>query len=168
MFINGVEIPYIITNAIEITQAEYDQLQDKSGTYIIKDAVSTPLGADEVSYSNQASGLPSTNVQGAIDAMAISHTFTLTTTDWVANTNTRNNDKYTVMQVISTTYYSDTPNTEELPAQLLSADAGEVMTTAEEEDSGKICGFVGINSTSVTVYAEEATTNELRIRIIGV
>lgn len=70
MFINGVEIPYLITNAVEITQEEYDQLQDKSGTYIITDAVSTPLGAGNVTYANTTSGLASTTVQGAIDEVS--------------------------------------------------------------------------------------------------
>ena len=70
MFINGVEIPYLITNAVEITQQEYDQLQDKSGTYIITDAVSVPLAAAGVAYSNTTSGLASTVVQGAIDELA--------------------------------------------------------------------------------------------------
>lgn len=70
MFINGVEIPYLITNAVEITQAEYNALADKSGTYIIKDAVSTPLSANSVTYSNTTSGLASTTVQGAIDEVS--------------------------------------------------------------------------------------------------
>lgn len=70
MFINGVEIPYLITNGVEITQAEYDALTDKSGTYIIKDAVSTPIGAGNVTYANTTSGLASTVVQGAIDELA--------------------------------------------------------------------------------------------------
>lgn len=70
MFINGVEIPYLIANAIEITQAEYDALVDKSGTYIIKDAVSVPVSASNVSYSNTTSGLLSTDVQGAVDELA--------------------------------------------------------------------------------------------------
>ena len=72
MFINGVEIPYLITNAVEITQAEYDALQDKSGTYIIEDAQSVPLGASSVTYDNTISGLASTVVQGAIDEVASS------------------------------------------------------------------------------------------------
>lgn len=70
MFINGVEIPYLITNAVEITQAEYDELADKSGTYIITDAVSVPLSASGVAYSNTTSGLASTTVQGAIDEVS--------------------------------------------------------------------------------------------------
>ena len=70
MFINGVEIPYLITNAIEITQEEYDALDDKSGTYIITDAVSVPLSASGVAYSNTTSGLASTVVQGAIDEIS--------------------------------------------------------------------------------------------------
>jgi hypothetical protein len=70
MFINGVEIPYLITNAVEITQAEYNALADKSGTYIITDAVSTPLSANSVTYSNTASGLAATTVQGAIDEVS--------------------------------------------------------------------------------------------------
>lgn len=69
MFINGVEIPYLIANAIEITQAEYDALADKSGTYIIKDAVSVPVSASNVSYSNTTSGLGASTVQGAIDEL---------------------------------------------------------------------------------------------------
>lgn len=70
MFINGVEIPYLITDGVEITQAEYDALTDKSGTYIIKDAVSTPIGAGNVTYANTTSGLASTTVQGAIDEVS--------------------------------------------------------------------------------------------------
>lgn len=77
MFINGVEIPYLITNAVEITQQEYDALQDKSGTYIITDAQSVPIGASNVTYVNTQSGLASTTVQGAIDELADSSSSTI-------------------------------------------------------------------------------------------
>lgn len=58
---------------IEITQAEYDALSDEekaNGTYWITDADTNFANAGMIPYSNTASGLGATNVQGAIDEVA--------------------------------------------------------------------------------------------------
>ena len=97
-----------------------------------------------------------------------SNTFTITTSGWVANTNTRNNETYTVMQEIATTIYANTDADAQLDCVILSATADSVMTEAEKEDAYKLSSDVTIGATSITVYAEDATTNALRIRVKGV
>ena len=171
MFVNGVEIPCLITNAVEITQAQYNALQDKSGTYIITDAPSTPIAANGVSYSNTASGLTSTNVQSAIDELNrdtnVVHTFTIPTTGWVANTNTRNNTTYTVMQEIETAVFDNSNVDANIPGEIISATPGEVMTEAEIADSSKIAKDITKSTNGIMVYATEATTVALRLLTRG-
>lgn len=79
--INGVEITGNLTsddlniksgdNAVELTQAEYDALDDSKLTnnveYRITDAGINEATASNVSYDNSVSGLEATTVQGAID-----------------------------------------------------------------------------------------------------
>lgn len=103
-----------------------------------------------------------------LNAINTTHDFTITTTDWVTNDNTRNSDTYTVKQVISTTVFANTPSGKTLDGLFLSATDDEVMTTAEMEDKAKLCTEIPHNSTSITIYATEATTNTLKLRVIGV
>lgn len=73
MYINGVQITGVQPKPIELTQAEYDALpeeQKQNGSYIITDAVSEPLNAENVGYDNTTSGLVATDVQAAIDELA--------------------------------------------------------------------------------------------------
>lgn len=94
--------------------------------------------------------------------------FPITTTDWVANTNTRNNETYTVMQEITTHAFDNTSADATLDGFIISATSGEVMTTAEEEDSNKICKDCVKSANGFYVYATEVTTTELRLRVKGV
>ena len=103
-----------------------------------------------------------------LNAINTVNDFPISTTGWVANTNTRNNETYTVMQVIPTEAFANTPTDAQLDCILLSATADSVMTEAEKEDAYKLSSDVTIGATSITVYAEEATTNALRIRVKGV
>ena len=63
-YINGNCIEQILTNAVELTQAEYDALpteQKNHGTYIITDSDSPSIPATDVEYDNN------TTVKDAID-----------------------------------------------------------------------------------------------------
>lgn len=107
------------------------------------------------------------NTNKAINDATDTHTFTITTSDWVTNDNTRNNETYTVKQVISTTTYANTPSDKHLEYIPMSATVGAVMTNAEEEDAIKL-GDIETSATNITIYAQEATENTLRIQIKGV
>jgi len=109
-----------------------------------------------------AQALNATN--SAINLINSSHDYTITTTGWVANTNTRNNDTYTVMQEIVASEVADA----NLDALILSATSGAVMTEAEREAKDMICGDIDKSENGFYVYAEEATTTALRIRLKGV
>lgn len=95
------------------------------------------------------------------------HIFPVTTTGWIANDNSRNNDEYTVKQEIPTDVYANSQADKRLEYYPMSATIGEVMTTAEEEDARKL-GEFETSATKITIYATEATENALRILVEGV
>jgi len=123
-----------------------------------------------ITTSDSASSAMGKLEKKADDALAggvVSHDFNVTTTDWETNDNTRNNDEYTVKQEIDASYYAGSEADKRLEYYPMSATVGEVMTTAEYEDALKL-GEVETSATKITIYAKEATTNALRIRILGV
>ena len=123
-----------------------------------------------ITTSDSASSAIGKLEKKADDALAggvVTHDFNVTTTDWETNDNTRNNDTYTVKQEIDTTDYASSGADKRLEYYPMSATQGAVMTTAEEDDAKKL-GEVVTSATKITIYATEATTNALRIRILGV
>lgn len=103
-----------------------------------------------------------------LNAINTINDFPITTTGWVTNDNARNSDTYTVKQEIETTVFANTPSGKTLDGLFLSATDDEVMTTAEMEDKAKLCTEITHDDEKITIYATEATTNALRLRVIGV
>lgn len=144
---------------------------DYSANQIDMTGYTKALTSSAITTSDSASsamGKLEKKVDDALAGGVVSHDFTITTTDWETNDNTRNNTKYTVKQEIDASYYANTPTDAQLDCIVLSATADSVMTEAEKEDAYKLSSDVTIGATSITVYAEEATTNALRIRVKGV
>ena len=123
--------------------------------------------AKDVVYENAESGLEADNVQDAIDEVASINEFTISSTDWVTNTNTRNNTTYTVMQEIETDAFDNTSADATLDGYIISATAGEVMTEAELTDSYKISHDCIKSANGFYVYATEQTTVDLRLKVKG-
>ena len=168
MFINGVEIPYLITNAVEITQAQYDALVDKTGTYIITDAESVPLSAAGVSYSNTSSGLAATNAQTAIDEVNSKtsdlNTFALDHTAWAAYSVT--GQPYTYTYTVTTSVYA---NTVAPPIwDLLGTGTNPGLLTQDEMDSANMILVADFDTSAITLYATDAPTVDLVLRVRGV
>ena len=164
MFINGVEIPVLLTSAVEITQQAYDQLTDKTGTYIITDAEYTPLSASEVSYSSTVSGLQASNAQGAIDELAAKtcsvNVFNIATTSWVAYSDA-SYPRYTYRAVIADSTYA---NTSIIPTWDMTG-AGDLMTDAEYSSANMV--EVVLFGNQIELYATDVPTVALKLRVQG-
>lgn len=152
------------TGAVVPTRGDYTGDMIPLTGYTKPQATSAITSSDDATSALGKLEVKADSVIGQFEA----HDFTITTTDWVTNDNTRNSDTYTVKQVISTTAFANTPSDAQLDCILLSATADSVMTEAEKEDAYKLSSDVTIGATSITVYAEEATTNALRLRVKGV
>lgn len=74
------------TNAVEMTQAQYDALQspDPDIIYFITDGTAGYPSADDIEYDNTTSGLTATNTQAAIDEITKIVTGTLTANSGVS------------------------------------------------------------------------------------
>ena len=152
------------TGHVTATFADYSaNLIDMSG-YSKAQTSSAITTSDSVS---SAIGKLEKKADDALAGGVVTHDFNVTTTDWETNDNTRNNDTYTVKQEIDTTDYASSGADKRLEYYPMSATQGAVMTTAEEDDAKKL-GEVETSATKITIYAKEATTNALRIRVLGV
>lgn len=93
--------------------------------------------------------------------------FTIDSTAWIPNTNTRNNSSFALMQEIITAKTDNLDPDATLDGYVVSMTSGEVMTDAEIEDSYKICKDCVKSEHGFYVYANEATIVNLRLRVKG-
>lgn len=156
-----------------------DQLDTSQNTYRIYDildengdAVESDIHLSEKTVytvnGSEVSAQDINEICSRINKLYTENDFTITTSGWVTNTNTRNNSTYTVMQEITAPQYANTSDDANLDCFILSATSGEVMTETEKEESYKLSSDVDKSANGFYVYAEEATTVALRIRVKGV
>ena len=161
MFINGVEIPYLITNAVEITQQEYDLLQDKSGTYIITDAPSVPLSGSEVSFSSTGTSISAATVQAALAALSVVNSFNIATTDWVANSDVSTSTEYPYIASVSSTLYTNNS----VPNWELFGASG--IPSATEKEAIDLVQYANFTSSGITLYATDQPGAALVLKVKG-
>ena len=117
--------------------------------------------ASGVAYDNTESGLAATTLQGAIDELSDFNTFSIATTDWVANQDSTTSTDYPYVAVKSSTLYraSSTPEWDLVGV-------GNIPTAAEAE-AAALVPYAYFNTTGVTLYAKDEPGEALVLRVWG-
>lgn len=166
LYYDGVQIAAV--NFIpRMTLAEYNSLQIKPDYWIRTDSPDSykKLPAGEVSYDNSTSGLTAIEAQSAIDEItALSsseHTFNISASNWVANTDSSTSADYPYKYVVTTTYY----NAASKPIWQMNG-VGVIPIGSELDDISLVIEAV-FDTNGVTLYATDAPSGNLVLEVKG-
>ena len=117
--------------------------------------------ASGVAYDNTESGLAATTLQGAIDELSDFNTFSIATTDWVANQDSTTSTDYPYVATITTAIYQN----DSRPIWQMNG-VGTIPTSTERESIAMVLEAVFL-STGVTLYATDEPTVDLVLEVKG-